>query len=163
MEKRTLIRTFFILLALLLAGVIMVPVMSASDEECESSTIIGIDVPVPEPTVVPSDETLQSLREKDDGVIIDDTIVYLTYWNERMKWNLSEEEIKSCSRDLEEEVLVRYYDEDHDYYHINDLDIFGEALGPVLGLNKEHVVAFVQTHREQLVIDRQNHHRPPEL
>ncbi|MDD3621816.1 MAG: hypothetical protein PHQ81_05380 [Methanofollis sp.] len=161
MERRTAIRAFIILLALLLVGVTLVPVMSASDEKGESSITIGIDVPEPEPTVVPSDETLQSLREKDDGVIIDDTITYLTYWNERMKWDLSEEEIKRCSQNLEENILVRYYDADHDSYHINDLDAFGEALGPALGLNNEQTVAFVQTHREQLVIDHQNYHLPP--
>ncbi|MBP2147188.1 hypothetical protein J2129_002642 [Methanofollis sp. W23] len=158
MVKRIGTRAFSMLLAVVLVSVTMVPLVSASDEKCEKTNIIGIDVPVPEPVVVPSDEKLQSLREKDDGVIIESTITYLTYWNEKMKWDLSEEEIKRYSQHLEEKVLVRYYDVDDGYYRIHDLDIFGKELGSVLGLNTEQTVAFVQTHREQLAKDHQNYH-----
>jgi hypothetical protein len=161
MNRRTGIRAFFVFLAILLICVAMLPVMSAGDEKCEYGNIIGIDVPVPEPTVVPSDEKLQSLGEKDEGVIIDNTTTYLTYWNERMKWGLSEEKIEKDSRILEEKVLVRHYDAEHDYYHIKDLGEFGEEMGPVLGLTPDQIMDFIQTHREQLVIDRQNYESPP--
>ncbi len=92
------------------------------------------------------------------ALIIDNTTIYLTYWNEKMKWELYEEEIEKDSQILEEKVLVKSYDADHDYYHIKDLGEFGEEMGPVLGLNPDQITDFVQSHREQLVIDRQNYH-----
>ncbi|WP_067052428.1 hypothetical protein [Methanofollis ethanolicus] len=160
MKRRTGIRAFFVFLAILLICVAMLPAMSAGDEECAGTNVVGIDVPAPEPTVVPSDEKLPSLGEKDEGAIIDNTTTYLTYWNEKMKWELSEEEIEKDSRILEEKVLVRHYDADDDYYHIKDLNTFGEEMGPVLGLTPDQIMDFVQAHREQLVIDRQNYESP---
>jgi len=81
------------------------------------------------------DDELALLTEHDDGVIIDCTEIYLNYWNEKLNWGISEEEIKEYSQILEKQVLVRYYDADDHYYHITDLDTFGEELGSVLGLN----------------------------
>lgn len=152
-------RKIKILVVLALLGVLLVIVMaatalSAGDEKCAGTNIVGVDVPVPTPTVSP-DEKSPSL--KDEGVIIDNTTVYLTYWNERMKWGFSGEEIERYSRTLEEEVLARHYDADHDYYHITDLGEFGEELGPVLGLTQDQITDFVRSQREQLVIDYQNY------
>lgn len=160
MKRRTGIRAFFVFLAIMLICVAMLPAMSAGDEKRAGTNVVGIDVPAPIPTV-PQDEKLPSPREKDEGVIIDNTTTYLTYWNERMKWGLSKEEIEKDSRILEEKVLVRHYDADDDYYHIKDLGEFGEEMGPVLGLTPDQIMDFVQTHREQLMIDRQNYESPP--
>jgi hypothetical protein len=158
MKRKIKILAVPALLVLLLVGVMAVPAMSAGDEKCAGTNVVGIDVPAPTPTV-PPDEKLPSL--KDEGVIIDNTTTYLTYWNKRMKWGFSEEEIEKDSRILEEKVLVRHYDADDDYYHIKDLGEFGEEMGPVLGLTPDQIMDFVQVHREQLMIDRQNYESPP--
>ena len=158
MKTKIRMRALSVLLAVLLVSVVAVSAVSAGDEKCENTNIIDIDVPVPEPTLVSPDERSRSLRENDDGVIIDSPTTYLTYWNEKMKWGLSDEEVKKYSRVLEENVLVRYYDVDHDYYHIKDLNEFGEELGSVLGLTPDQITDFVQSHREQLVKDHQDCH-----
>lgn len=146
MKRKIKILVFSALLALLLVGVMTVLAISAG------TNTVGTDVPAPTPTV-PPDEKSPSL--KDEGVIIDNTTVYLTYWNEKMKWEFSGEEIERYSRTLEEDVLARHYDADHDYYHIRDPGEFGEEIGPVLGLTQDQITDFVRSQREQLAIDHQ--------
>ncbi len=159
MDGNSGIRAFPVLLAVLLVSVAMVvPAMAASEENSREATIVGIDVPAPEVTDIPSDEESARLAEHDDGVIIDSTETYLNYWNEKLKWGLSEGDIQKYSQILEEQVLVRYYDADDHYYHIPDLDRFGEELGSVLGLSAGQTATFVQSHKEQLVKDYQNYH-----
>ncbi|MCK9306104.1 MAG: hypothetical protein M0P17_01080 [Methanoculleus sp.] len=150
-------RALSALFAVLLVSVGVVPAVSASEGKSENANIIGIDVPVPEQLVPPDAESLH-LMEHDDGVIIDNTVVYLSYWNEKLDWGLSEEEIKKYSQILEEQVLIRYYDVDHRYYYISDLDKFGEELGLVLGFDADETDRFIRSHREQLVKEHQNYH-----
>jgi len=151
-------RALSALLAALLVSVCVVPAMAASEERSREANIIGVDVPAPKQIDIPSDEELALLTEHDGGVIIDCTETYLNYWNEKLNWGISEEEIKEYSQILEKQVLVRYYDADDHYYHITDLDTFGEELGSVLGLNADQTAKFVQSHKEQLVKDHQNYH-----
>jgi len=157
---KTEIRTWAlpIILAILLVSVVAVLAGGAGDGGSENREITDIGVPVPEPTLVSPDRGPRSLRENDDGVIIESPTTYLTYWNEKMKWGLSDEEIEKYSGVLEEKILVRYYDQDHDYCHIRDLNEFGEELGSVLGLTPDQITDFVRSHREQLVIDHQDSH-----
>jgi len=135
MKRKIGMRALSMLLAVMLVSVGVVPAMAASKEKSREANIIGIDVPAPEQIDIPLDDELALLTEHDDGVIIDCTEIYLNYWNEKLNWGISEEEIKEYSQILEKQVLVRYYDADDHYYHITDLDTFGEELGSVLGLN----------------------------
>jgi hypothetical protein len=150
-------RALSTLFAVLLVSVAMVPAMAASEEKNREANIIGIDVPAPE-QIVPLNAESSHLMEHDDGVIIDNTVIYLSYWNEKLNWGLSEEEVKKYSQILEEQMLIRYYDVDDHYYYISDLDKFGEELGLVLGFSADETDRLIRSHREQLVKDHQSYH-----
>ena len=152
-------RAFSVLFAVLLMSIAMVPVVSASNGRYAGPTdidegpilIVGVDVPAPEPIPLEILLKAESMEmEHDDRVIIQDTVSYLSSWNEELKWGLSEEEVKKYSQILEEQVLVNYYDVDNRYYLIPNLDKFGEELGLVLGLNADEVDRYVRAHREQI-------------
>jgi hypothetical protein len=144
-----------LLLVVALAGAIFVPVVSADNDK--NANIIGIDVPAPEAVDFSISESTSISKENDCEIIIEDPMTYLSYWNKKMDWGLSEEELVQYSQILEKKVLDNYYDKEHNYYPITDLKVFSEEVSDILGLNTLQTVEFIESQKEQLVEDYQNY------
>ncbi|HPD11603.1 MAG TPA: hypothetical protein PLN56_11485 [Methanoregulaceae archaeon] len=156
MKQKGISGILTVFLALVLWSAVLIPTVSAYNEFDENANLIGITVPAPEQFDVSSYKESINIEERDDGLIIDDTFIYLNYWNKILNWGQSEEEIKKISNILEDQVLIKYYDVIHDYYAIKDIDKFGEELGSSLGLNAEETRIFIESQKEQLIKDYQN-------
>lgn len=157
MKEKTGMRAFCLLMVLALAGAIFVPVVSA-EENYDNANIIGVDVPAPEQIDVSGSESTSLSKENNYEIIIEDPMTYLSYWNKRMEWGFSEEEMEEFSLILEKKVLDKYFDKEHDYFQITDFQTFSEELGNILGLSALQTVNFIQSQKEQLVEDYQNYH-----
>ncbi|ADN36302.1 hypothetical protein Mpet_1545 [Methanolacinia petrolearia DSM 11571] len=144
-----------LLFVVALAGAIFVPAVSADNDK--NANIIGIDVPAPEAVDFSISESTSISKENDCEIIIKDPMTYLSYWNKRMEWGLSEEELVKYSQILEKKVLYNYYDKEHNYYPITDLNVFSEEVSEILGLNTLQTAKFIQSQKEQLVEDYQNY------
>ncbi len=145
-----------LLLVLALAGAVFVPGVSADDDK--NANIIGIDVPAPEAVDFSISESVSLSKKYDCEIIIKDLMTYLSYWNKKMEWGFSEEELVHYSQILEKKVLDNYYDKEHNYYPIKDLRVFSEEVSDILGLNTLQTAKFIQSQKEQLVKDYQNYH-----
>lgn len=156
MKTKLGVRALGLLLIVALAGAIFVPAVSADDDK--NANIIGIDVPAPEAVDFSISESVSLSKKYDCEIIIKDLMTYLSYWNKKMEWGFSEEELVHYSQILEKEVLDSYYDKEHNYYPIKDLRVFSEEVGEILGLNTLKIAIFIQSQKEQLVKDYQNYH-----
>jgi hypothetical protein len=87
---------------------------------------------------------------------IKDVDSLISYWNERMKWGLSDGEIEHYS-DLAEKQLLSGLPVEYGYYIIPDMDEFCEEMGRLIGLNSLQISAFIREKREQRIIDEQNY------
>jgi hypothetical protein len=148
-------KTWVVLLALLLAAMAMVPCVSAVDND-EKANIIGVSVNAPDQ--LPNNLDSLSKQEPDDGVLIDNATSFLIFWNEKMNWGLSLQQIEDYSAKLDDQILVKYRDPSNENYsNIKNLDKFGDELGNLIGLSKEQSTAYVKAHREQRTLDFQTY------
>ena len=134
-----------------------VSVVSATQEDHKSANVVGIDVPAPEQIAVTGSKDSSHINEDNDQIIIEDPVIYLSYWNKKMEWGLSEEEIKIDSQIIKDKILDNYYDNDHNYYLIDDFETFAQEMSSVLGLNAEETASFIKSQKTQLVEDYQGY------
>ncbi len=99
-------------------------------------------------------------QEPDDGIGIENISLKLNYWNDRLQWGLSQEQIRQYSDRVGETLLKDYAISDGKWYHIKNLTKFDEELGEYIGLNNDQISQFILEDKKQLVIDRQNYHSP---
>jgi PKD repeat protein len=113
----------------------------------------------PTPTFDPlSDRGLS--EEPDDGIEIENVTVKLEYWNARLQWNLSQEQITQYSSNADVTLLNNYPTSDGKWFHIKNLTKFDEEFGRYIGLNNDQISRFILQDQKQLIIDRQNYHSP---
>ena len=147
-----------VLLALLLAAMAMVPMVSAATGPADQN-IIGKNIPAPNALIVNSNSPPP--QEQNDGVVIDNPEEYLKNWNDKMHWGLTQQQIMDDAKKLETTVLPKYRDEsDKKNFEIKNLTRFSQEMGESIGLSKEQVSAYVSAHKKQLVIDHQNYLKP---
>jgi hypothetical protein len=94
MKQKGISGILTVFLALVLWSAVLIPTVPAYNEFDENANLIGITVPAPEQFDVSSYKETINIEERDDGLIIDDTFIYLNYWNKILNWGQSEEEIK---------------------------------------------------------------------
>jgi len=111
------------------------------------------------PSPLPFDPLLiHTMPEPDDGVEIQNITSYITYWNERLQWGLSENQIGNKSVELEiyaNENLQR----NGNYYHIKNQTEFDENVSAILNLTPDQILTFIAEDRKQLDLDHQNYHK----
>jgi len=148
-------KTWVVLLALLLAAMAMVPIVSAADTG-DDANVIGVTVNAPQP--LPDSSRSLPAQGSDDGILIENAATFLKYWNEKMKWGLSPRQIEDLSGKLDNQILIKYRDPSDDRYsNIKDLNKFSDELGTLIGLNKEQVAAFVKAYQDQRAQDFQKY------
>ena len=156
-EKMKPVKYGVILLALLLAAMAMVPMVSANENPANEN-VVGKTVPAPTP--LPLNPNSPPAQEGNDGVLIENTTAYLTYWNEKMKWGLSDEQISTDVKKLESDVLPKYRDPSNSrQFNIDNLSDFSKELANTLGLTNNQASEYVTAHKLQLVSDHQNYHK----
>jgi hypothetical protein len=148
-------KTVVVLLALLLAGMAMVPMVSAA-ETSDTTNIVGITVPAPE-TVDISELKARHTQHSEEAFILTDPAKFLTFWNNKLKWGLSQQQIENGVKKLEAGDLKKYWDESGKYYEINNPEEFSQDLQRALGITEEQAAVFVIMQREQTRLDFQNY------
>jgi len=96
-------------------------------------------------------------QEFDDGVEIQNVTTMLVYWNGRMNWGLSQEQIREYSIEAEKQILKNLTSARNNWYHIKNLTKFDEEIGAIIGLNDAEISAFIIEDRKQLQIDHMNY------
>lgn len=96
-------------------------------------------------------------QEFDDGVEIQNVTTMLVYWNGRMNWGLSQEQIREYSIEAEKQILKNLTSTRNNWYHIKNLTKFDEEIGAIIGLNDAEISAFIIEDRKQLQIDHMNY------
>jgi hypothetical protein len=123
-----------------------------------AAEIVLHPTPTINPLQIPSDRGLS--QEPDDGIEIENISGILSYWNARLQWGFSHEQIIQNSSGAEEAILKNYPTSDGKWFHIKNLTKFDEELGRYVGLNNDQISRFILEDQKQLVIDRQNYDSP---
>jgi len=148
-----------VLLALLLAAMAMVPMVSAADEDRNKANIVGETVPAPKTMDINLIVSRQS-QESDNGFIITNPATYLTFWNEKLNWGLSRQQIDDTAKKMETRYLKKYRSESGNSYEIHDLEELSNDLQQAIGITKEQGAVFVIAQKEQIRIDHKNFYDP---
>jgi hypothetical protein len=96
-------------------------------------------------------------QEPDNGLDIQNTTQFLEYWNEKMNWGLSRNQIDMYSIKMREQILSNLTTKDNQWFHIQNVTKFNEDVGSIIGLTDQQITAFIAEDRKQLIIDRQNY------
>jgi hypothetical protein len=91
-------------------------------------------------TRIPSDFNVS--YEPDSGVEIQNVTTFLIYWNERMRWGLSEKQISEYSIQAENQIL-KNLTKDGSWFHIKNLTRFDEEMGTIIGLSDSQISEFI--------------------
>jgi len=143
-----------VLLALLLAAMVMVPMVSA-DNKGDQVNIVGKTVPAPQTMDINMIKSLH-IQQSENSFIITDPVRYLTFWNEKLKWGLSQEQIDDTVKKMNSGNLKKYRDESGKYYEITDVEQFSRDLQKAIGLTDKQTTAFIIAQKEQTRSDYQN-------
>jgi hypothetical protein len=149
-----------VLLALLLAAMVMVPMVSAAEEN-DKSNIVGKTVPAPETLDINLLESRHT-QHSEDSFVITNPVTYLTFWNNKLKWGLSQKQIEIQVKKWEAGDLKKYRYESGKYYEIQNLEEFSRDLQKALGITKEQAASYVIAQKEQKRLDYQNYQAPLE-
>ena len=104
-----------------------------------SAGCVQPQIPEPYPTPVP---TAQPASAAESAFWISNTDQYLSYWNEKMGWNFTEQTLAGYSRDLNRYLDASWKYEAAGYYVTNNSE-FLHAVEGILGLTEEQFAAFV--------------------
>ena len=104
---------------ILMFAVIICPV-SATTNENDFDTNLPVVVSTPIPSVAPDSENRIEDSEN-DKIRLKDVIRYLSYWNGKMKWGLSDENINTYSSSLEQFLADSFSKRENGYYFIKKL------------------------------------------
>jgi|GEM_PF-904205 len=118
---------------------------------------VNENIPVIQPTIVPSNFNVSN--DSENEINIQNVTDFLHYWNERLVWGLSQEQIHDYSTKVENKLLKNLTITDGRQFHVNNLTQFNEELGSIIGLNDTQISAFIIESRKQLVIDHLNYHK----
>ena len=154
-------KTWVILLALLLAAMAIVPCVSAADNEGDQVNIVGKTVPAPQTMDINLIKS-RHIQQSENSFIITDPVRYLTFWNEKLKWGLSQQQIDDCVKKMDCGDLKKYRDESGKYYEVQDLEQFSRDLQKAIGLTDKQTTVFVIAQKEQTRLDYQNFKDSPE-
>ena len=103
------------------------------------------------------DESSLSIQDNQKlDMEIKDVDSFIGYWNERMGWGLSDDEVENYAQ-LAEEQLLADLPIVYGYYIIENMDEFCEELGQLIGLDSEQISAYIREKRAQRIIDEQNY------
>jgi hypothetical protein len=149
-----------VLLALLLAAMAMVPMVSAAVEKNQDN-IVGKTVPAPQTMDI---NLLKSrhISDSDSHFLIMDLEVYLTFWNEKMNWGLSEKQIHESAKKMEDEKLKTDRFGSGNAYEISDIGEFSKVLQQTIGITDKQTAEFIIGQKEQIRSDYQNFQDPSE-
>ena len=151
-------KTVVVLLALLLAGMAMVPIVSAA-ETSDTTNIVGVTVPAPE-TVDISELKARHTPHSEEAFVLTDPVKFLTFWNNKLKWGLSQQQIEDSVKKMEAGDLKKYWDDSEKYYDINNPEEFSRDLQRSLGITSKQAAVFVKAQKEQTRQDYQNYPAP---
>jgi hypothetical protein len=132
--------------------IIVVITLVALSSVCNGFVTAAEVVIHPTPTINPSRITF----ERDDGIEFQNITPRLDYWNARLQWGLSQEQIRQYSDDAGETLLKDLTKSDGKWYHIKNLTKFDEELGRYIGLNNNQISQFILENEKQFEIDRMN-------
>ena len=141
---------------ILMFAVIICPV-SATTNENDFDTNLPVVVSTPIPSVAPDSENRIEDSEN-DKIRLKDVIRYLYYWNGKMKWGLSDENINTYSSSLEQFLADSFSKDENGYYVIDNYSSIQTALKNILNLDIDEYELFVKTNSEQNKLDRINYH-----
>lgn len=154
-KKRT--GFLFLILSLLFCG-ISTPVL-ADNEFLDSSEKFALSQPLP--TFIPSTVEIERILNEKDPVYIPDMTEFLSGWNDKLDWNLSDAEIQTYSKDIV--TMSRYVSKKGDNgYSIANFPEFQEQLGKTFGLTTDQMSEF----KKQLTTLREStrtNYRTPSL
>ena len=119
-----------------------------------SAGCVQPQIPEPYPTPVP---TVQPASAEESAFWISNTDQYLSYWNEKMGWNFTEQTLAGYSRDLNSYLDASWKYEGAGYYVTNNSEYL-HAVKEILGLTEEQFDAFVTADAEQKKTDQIEHH-----
>jgi hypothetical protein len=144
-----------VLLALLLAAMAIVPIVSA-EENSNEANIVGVTVPAPESVDI-SELKARPPQLSEEAFILTDPVTFLTFWNNKLKWGLSQQQIEDSVKKMEAGDLKKYWDESEKYYEINNPEEFSRDLQRGLGITSEQAAVFVKAQKEQTRLDYLNY------
>lgn len=151
-------KTVVVLLALLLAGMAMVPMVNAA-ETSDTANIVGVTVPAPETGDI-SELKARHTQHSEEAFVLTDPVKFLTFWNTKLNWGLSQQQIEAGVKKMETGDLKKYWDESGNYYEINNPEEFSRDLQRALGITSEQAAVFVKAQKEQTRLDYQNYQAP---
>jgi len=151
-------KTVFVLLALLLAGMAIVPMVNAADTS-DKANMVGVTVPAPE-SVDFSELKARHTEHSEEAFILTDPVTFLTFWNNKLEWGLSQQQIETGVKKMEAGDLKKYWDDSEKYYEINNPEEFSRDLQRGLGITSEQAAIFVKAQKEQTRLDYQNYQAP---
>lgn len=143
-----------VLLALLLAAMAIVPMVSA-DEGGDQVNVVGKTVPAPQTMDINLIKS-RHVQESENSFIITNPVTYLAFWNEKLKWGLSQQQIAATVKKMEAGDLNQYLDESGKY-EIQDLEKFSNDLQKAIGLTDRQKAVFVIAQKKQIRTDYQNY------
>ncbi|MDE2523567.1 MAG: hypothetical protein O0X96_00370 [Methanocorpusculum sp.] len=111
-------------------------------------------IPDPHPTPLPT----APLPSEDTTFRIRDTHQYLSYWNEKMGWNLTNETLAEHTAALNRYLETTWTKESGDNYRVQNNSDFLHAVKNIIDLTEEQFDAFVRMDAEQTRVDRLNYH-----
>ncbi|MDU9377021.1 hypothetical protein McpSp1_16650 [Methanocorpusculaceae archaeon Sp1] len=134
---------------------LLLAVLAAFTAGCIQPTEIQPQIPEPHPTPIPTAPPSSG----EPTFWISDTPRYLSYWNDKMGWNLTDQTLDEYAEELNSH-LDATWEKGAMGYHITNISDYRHSVKNILGLTEEQFDAFVTADTEQKKIDRVNHHSP---
>ena len=108
----------------------LIPLLLLAVLVLASAGCVQPQIPEPYPTPVP---TVQPASAEESAFWISNTDQYLSYWNEKMGWNFTEQTLAGYSRDLNRYLDASWKYEAAGYYVTNNSEYL-HAVKEILGL-----------------------------
>lgn len=110
-------------------------------------------IPDPHPTPLPTAPPPSG----EHAFLISNTDQYLSYWNEKMGWDLTDRTRLEYAEELNR-YLDATWEKEAAGYHVTNTSDFLRAVKTILGLTEEQFAAFVTADSEQKRADQLNYH-----
>lgn len=140
-----------ILFSLLMVSIMLVMPVCAEDN-LEQQNIIGVTVANPIEVDVDAIVAKFDPTKVSDGVRIKDMSAYLSYWNKKMEWSLTEDQIQKYSQIIET-TQISSVDKDTGEYVIDNMKKFNHEMGELIGLSSKEIESFISKQNEEMMLD----------
>lgn len=115
--------------------------------------------PLPTPVHLTEPSAQGNAGEPDDGVKIQNITAALDFWNTRLSWGLSQEEIVLYGDSSRAVILSNLTQSEETWFHVRNITAFDENLGRLIGLDDDQIAQFIIEDKKQLLQNRRHYHQ----